>query len=102
MALIKLADVAGVPVGTGTVVRAAGKVIALFNVDGVFYALANECTHMGGPLGEGAVNGTVVTCPWHGSRFDIRTGQVVEPPARRPAVTFPVHVREGAVYAELP
>ncbi|HLW59691.1 MAG TPA: non-heme iron oxygenase ferredoxin subunit [bacterium] len=102
MPLIKLADVAEVPAGTGREVRVAGKVLALFNLDGVFYALANECTHMGGPLGKGAVNGTTVTCPWHGSRFDVRTGQVVEPPARRPVVTYPVQVRDGAVYADLP
>ena len=52
--------------------------IALFNVDGTFYAMDNSCPHAGGPLGEGKVNGGIVECPWHGWRFDIRTGTRVE------------------------
>jgi nitrite reductase/ring-hydroxylating ferredoxin subunit len=48
--------------------------IALFNVGGTFYAIDNRCTHVGGPLGEGSLSGTTVTCPWHGFTVDVRTG----------------------------
>lgn len=101
MAKIKVADKGDVPEGSGTVVQADGKAVALFNLGGTFYALDNACTHVGGPLGEGEVEDSVVICPWHGSRFDIRTGQVLGPPARRPVATFPVEIRDGAVYVDV-
>ncbi len=55
--------------------------IAIFNVDGAFYAMNDTCTHASGPLSEGELDGTVVTCPWHGATFDIKTGGVLGPPA---------------------
>lgn len=61
--------------GTGKVVEAAGKQIALFNVDGTLYALDNTCKHRGGPIGEGELSGSVVTCPWHGWEYDVRSGK---------------------------
>ena len=67
--------------GQGAVVELQGKKIAIFNVDGAFYAMDDTCTHAGGPLSEGEVDGMVVTCPWHGARFDIKTGGVLGPPA---------------------
>jgi len=102
MAMTKVARVEDVPSGTGKVVRVGNTVLALFNLGGTFYAFDNRCTHMGGPLGEGAVEANRVTCPWHGSVFDIATGNVIEPPARRPVATFPVHVERGEVLVELP
>lgn len=102
MASVRVARTEEVPIGKGKVVQAAGKALALFNIGGKFYAVDNRCTHVGGPLGEGAVEGNVVTCPWHGSRFDVTTGQVIEPPARRPVATFPVKVVEGAIFVEVP
>jgi nitrite reductase/ring-hydroxylating ferredoxin subunit len=101
MPAVKVADVKEVSPGSGKVVQAAGKTLALFNIAGKFYAIDNRCTHVGGPLGEGKVAGTVVTCPWHGSRFDVTTGQVVEGPARRPVTTFPVRTEGGAVYVDV-
>lgn len=102
MATVKVAKVSDVSVGTGKVVQAGGKTLALFNVGGTFYALDNRCTHMGGPLGEGAVEANRVTCPWHGSIFNITTGEVVGPPARRPVATFLVHVEGNEVFVDLP
>jgi nitrite reductase/ring-hydroxylating ferredoxin subunit len=102
MAMVKVANVGDLSTGTGKVVEAEGKTLALFNLGGTFYALDNRCTHLGGPLGEGTVEGTRVTCPWHGSVFDITTGQVVGPPARRPVATFRVHVERDEVLVELP
>lgn len=76
----------------GTVVEANGHMIALFRVDGDFYAIGNECTHTGGPLGEGDLDGTTVTCPWHGSQFDITSGEVLEPPADDPEPEYEIRV----------
>lgn len=71
---VKVASKRDVPPGTGVVTKVEGREIALFNVDGKFHALDNTCPHMGGPLGEGCLEQSVVTCPWHGWQFDVRTG----------------------------
>jgi nitrite reductase/ring-hydroxylating ferredoxin subunit len=102
MALVKIAEATEMSEGTGRVVQAGEKTLALFNIGGTFYAIENRCTHVGGPLGEGRLSGSVVTCPWHGSRFDVTTGQVVGPPARRPVQAYPTRVQDGAVFVEIP
>ncbi|HUO65184.1 MAG TPA: Rieske 2Fe-2S domain-containing protein, partial [Terriglobales bacterium] len=71
---VRVAGVADVPAGEGRVVDAEGKALALFNVDGAFYVLDNACSHRGGPLGEGELEGTMVVCPWHAWRWDVKTG----------------------------
>lgn len=73
-----------------------GQGIALYNVGGTFFATADECTHRAGPLSEGDLAGTVVTCPFHGSRFDVTTGKVMRGPAEKPVETFRV-VRDGDI-----
>jgi nitrite reductase/ring-hydroxylating ferredoxin subunit len=98
MAEVKVAQVGGVAPGTGTVVDVQGTAIALFNVGGTFYAIANACTHMGGPLGKGSLEGSTVTCPWHGSQFDVTSGQVRKGPARKPVATYPVRIRGDDVF----
>ncbi len=70
----KVASTSEIPVGTGKVVDAGGKSIAVFNSEGTFYAIENTCKHQGGPLGEGSLSGTSVTCPWHGWEYDVTTG----------------------------
>lgn len=60
-------------------------------------AIANTCTHRGGPLNEGERDGNVVTCPWHGSQFDLCSGEVLRGPAREPEQRFEVRVREGRI-----
>lgn len=73
--LIKLANKQDIPEGKAIIVRIPdGREIALFNLNGSIYALDNLCPHMGGPLGEGEIENSIVTCPWHGWQFDIRTG----------------------------
>ena len=79
--LIKVATLSDVPPGTCRQVDAAGRPVAVFNVGGTIYAIGGTCTHRGGPLGEGELDKTVVTCPWHGAQFDVTNGQVVGPPA---------------------
>ena len=72
--LTKVAKKADIPTGTGKVVAAGGKTVAVFNCEGTFYAIDNTCKHRGGPLGEGSLSGTTVTCPWHGWEYDVKSG----------------------------
>ena len=89
--LYKIARVRDVPPGEGRVITVGGVEIALFNVDGSFYALNNTCAHMGGPLAEGELDGHVVTCPWHAWHYDVRTGASLTNPEARVAA-YPVTV----------
>ena len=78
---VKAIAAADLTAGHGVIVELQGKKIAIFNVDETFYAVDDTCTHVGGPLSEGELEGTIVTCPWHGARFDVKTGAVHGPPA---------------------
>lgn len=71
---VKVATVDEIPEGTGKCIYVHEKPMALFNVGGNFYAINDVCPHEGGPLSSGKLNGTVVTCPWHGWTFDVTTG----------------------------
>jgi nitrite reductase/ring-hydroxylating ferredoxin subunit len=71
---VKVCKTVDVPAGSGRTVDVKGKPVALFNVDGNFYAVSDTCLHRGGPLGEGELDGKVITCPWHGWRYDVTTG----------------------------
>ena len=82
-------------------VELEGQKIALFRVDGSLYALSDACTHRGGPLSEGELEGAEVTCPWHGAKFDIRTGAVVGPPAPQAVKSYPVRVTGADVEIEV-
>lgn len=89
-----------VPAGTGKTVSAKGKDIALFNAGGAFYAIDNTCKHMGGPLGEGELNGEIVACPWHGWKYNIKTGQNQVIPTIKVEV-FKTKVENGEVFVEV-
>jgi len=71
---VKVAQTSEIPAGQGKCVEVNGKRIAIFNVDGTFYAMDDVCQHQGGPLGEGELNGKIVTCPWHGWEYDVTSG----------------------------
>ncbi len=62
------------PIGSGTCVTVNGRAVALFNVNGKIHAIDNACVHRGGPLAEGTLEGSDVTCPWHGWTYDVTTG----------------------------
>jgi nitrite reductase/ring-hydroxylating ferredoxin subunit len=100
MARVKLGAAADVPPGEGRVVDAAGRTLAVFNVDGTFFAIDNACPHRGGPLGEGDVDGRVVACPWHGWRWDVTTGGSVNNPAVKVAC-FAVRAERGDLLVDL-
>ena len=87
--------------GKGTLVEVEGNRIALFNLGGEIYALDNACTHVGGPLSQGRVEDDEVECPWHGSRFDIRTGEVRMFPAKEDVATYKVRVTDDDVEVEV-
>jgi len=69
-----------IPAGSGKAMEVDGNSLAIFNVEGNFYAVDNTCLHKGGPLGEGSLDGSVVTCPWHGWNYDVKTGANIENP----------------------
>jgi nitrite reductase (NADH) small subunit/3-phenylpropionate/trans-cinnamate dioxygenase ferredoxin subunit len=85
-----------IPPGEARVVEKDGLFLALFNVEGRFYVTDNTCLHRGGPLGDGFLEGTFVTCPWHGRRYDLETGENVGSPSLR-VKTYPVIVEDGEV-----
>ena len=72
--------------------------IAVFNIDGAYYAIEDVCTHDGGELAGGPVEGFQVECLRHGARFDVRTGEALCAPAYTPTVVFPVKLEEGIVW----
>ena len=82
-------------------VEVGGEKIALFKVEGAFYALSDTCTHRGGPLSEGEVEEAEVTCPWHGAKFDVRTGAVLGPPASTGVKSYPVKRTGSDIEIEL-
>ena len=92
----KACAVSDVAPGTAKHVAVDGKEIALFNVDGTFYALDNECPHRGGPLGEGDLEGCIVTCPWHAWRFRLNDGAWADNP-RIKIGCYPVRVEGDEV-----
>jgi nitrite reductase (NADH) small subunit len=97
---VKVAESKDVPAGTGVCVEIGGKAIAVFNCNGTFLAMDDTCPHQGGPLGEGELAGTVVTCPWHEWRFDVRTGVNTED-ATCAVRTYPVKLEGGDVLVEV-
>lgn len=99
--IVKVAQVSDLEPGQATVVHAEGEDIALFNVGGTFHAIHNTCLHKGGPLGEGELEGTTVTCPWHGWQYDVTTGSTMINPAVKVA-SFPVKVEGSDILVELP
>lgn len=90
-----------IPAGTGRALVVDGHAIAVFNLSGSYFAIANECPHRGGALGAGQLDGAVVTCPLHAWQFDVRTGECVGRPDVRVAC-FPVTAENGDVCVELP
>ena len=88
----KVASTADLSDGEVMLVEVGEERILLSNVEGSFYAIAEVCTHAEGPLSEGYVEDGEVECPWHGSRFDLRTGENANPPAAEPLQRYSVRV----------
>ena len=98
---VKVASTEDVPPGQGRMVEVSGKKIAIFNVEGAYYAIDDTCTHQGGPLSEGELAGKQVTCPWHGAIFDVTTGEVLGPPARKSVSRYNLRVTGSSIEIEV-
>jgi nitrite reductase/ring-hydroxylating ferredoxin subunit len=89
---VKVATVTDLAPGEITLVEVDGEPICLVNFGGTFYAIADECTHGGGALSEGELEGCAITCPVHFGQFDLRTGKVLQRPPREDATIYEVKV----------
>jgi len=94
----RIASTSEIPDGGLHLTKLGNARIALANVGGTIYAFDDECTHDGGPLSDGELHECVVTCPWHFSSFDIRTGEIVDSPAEEPIGVYEVKVDGTGVY----
>ena len=92
MAFIKVSTLEEIAPGTAKQVSLNGRKVALFNVNGTIYAIDDTCSHRGAPLSEGECEGAEVTCPWHGARFNLSTGEHLCPPANRSVKAYQVQV----------
>jgi nitrite reductase/ring-hydroxylating ferredoxin subunit len=101
MPWIAVAAVAECPPGECRRVEAAGWPMAVVNVGGTFHAIDDTCPHMGGPLGDGYLDGTTLLCPWHAWRFDVTTGAALVNPSVR-VRTYPVRVAGDRIEVEVP
>ncbi|MDE1865930.1 MAG: Rieske 2Fe-2S domain-containing protein [Candidatus Micrarchaeota archaeon] len=103
MAKVSVGKVSEIPVGTLKAAHVEGKdEIVLANVGGTIYAMRGVCNHEGGPLPEGTLEETVITCPWHGAKWDVATGKCAEFPIDLdPEPTYPVTVEGDEIYIEI-
>ncbi|MBI3302594.1 MAG: Rieske 2Fe-2S domain-containing protein [Deltaproteobacteria bacterium] len=98
---IAIGTLADFPEGRGVAVVAGGRRVAIFHIGERIFAIDNVCTHNRMRLADGPVQGTVVTCRTHGSRFNLETGVAIRGPARKPVWTYPVHVIGETVEVEV-
>jgi nitrite reductase (NADH) small subunit len=89
-----------IPAGQIREFQVAGKAVAIANVGGKFFAINSICLHQGGPLGEGDLEGSQVTCPWHGWQYDVTTGKLVQQPDSG-VERYPVELRQDELYVDL-
>ena len=89
---VKAAESKDIAPSSMKAVDVAGEKVCIINIEGNYHAIGNVCTHVGGPLDEGTLEGYEVECPWHGSKFDVRTGEPTKPPARQAVPTYEVKV----------
>jgi len=97
---VSVLEVDRLPPGQGRIVHVRGREFAVFNLDGEFHALDNECPHKGGPLGAGMLVGGQVFCPLHGWAFDVKTGACITR-SDRPVRSYPTRVQAGEVQIDL-
>ena len=94
---VDVARVEDFPPGTVRTVRIEGMPIAVFNLNGRYYAIEDQCSHEAETLSDGEVAGEEIICPRHGAHFSILTGEALSPPAYEPVTTYPVQIEGGMV-----
>ena len=87
--------------GKAIAIEVTGQSIAVLNVQGAYYAIGDICTHRGGPLSEGEVQGATVTCPWHGAQYNLQTGNVLSPPAPQDVHSYKVVIEDDDIKIEI-
>jgi nitrite reductase (NADH) small subunit len=100
MAFIRAGKASAVPPGTICELEVDGTMVAVANVEGKLSAFNNVCPHEGGPLGQGELEGKIVTCPWHGWQFDVCSGALAQSTATT-IETYPVEVRGEDIYIDI-
>ena len=98
----EIAPLEDLPVGDRLYVNINGKRIVLLNLVGKYYAIGDICTHDGGPLGDGEVEGNEIICPRHGARFNIENGKAVGLPAVVDIPSYPVRINQGKIEIGIP
>ena len=98
---VKAAKTDEIAPGQSKMLEVNGKKIAIFNVAGSFYAIDDTCSHRGGSLSQGMIEGEKITCPWHGAVFDIRSGEVLGPPAPKGVARYNVRVDGVQIEVEI-
>ena len=108
MRFAKGAETSEIPIGGMKMIKLEGKEILIANVDGKYYAIGNRCTHSGGNLSKGSLKGKIVTCPRHGSKFDMTTGKAISGPkilfirmGTKDAPSFEVRVKESSILVKI-
>jgi 3-phenylpropionate/trans-cinnamate dioxygenase ferredoxin subunit len=99
--IVEAAGIDELEPGQAKLIEVDGKEIALFNSNGEYFAIDNECTHVGGPLCEGEIEDGKIICPWHGAEFDLKSGQAIAPPAEEDVRTYKVHIDRDSIKIEL-
>lgn len=98
--MVKAAESNELNDGEAKVLNLDGNVLVLFRVKDGYFAVSNNCLHRGGPLGEGELNGYEVTCPWHGWKYDVRTGSFTVIPTLK-VKTYGVKIVDGSIFVEV-
>lgn len=98
---VRICGINEVPAGDLKQFNVRGNEILVVNLSGQFSCIDARCTHIGGPLAEGELSGDVITCPWHGSRFNVKSGVVLEGPADRPLKVYRSTIKENSLFVEL-
>jgi len=99
---VRVAETSELPNGARKIVEIDGQAIAVFNIAGTYYAIADVCSHDDGPVAEGELEGHEIECPRHGARFDVRNGKVLSFPAIVDIPSYPVRVEDDEVWVGLP
>jgi 3-phenylpropionate/trans-cinnamate dioxygenase ferredoxin subunit len=98
---VKVAKTDEITPGQAKIVDVHGKEIAVFNIDGAYFAIDNMCTHEEASLADGEITGFEVACPLHGAKFDVRSGAVLGPPAYDDVASYPARVSGGDVEVDV-
>jgi 3-phenylpropionate/trans-cinnamate dioxygenase ferredoxin subunit len=101
MSFVPVAKTSEIPDPGKLLVEIDDRLVVLVHCEGTFYAIDDVCTHDGGPLGEGTLEGCTIACPRHGAKFDVRTGAALTMPATKPTGTHEVKVEGDQVLVQL-